>query len=45
MGEKVVSESVGFMKKVMKIRHDSITDLQDQSEIVREQLLQKLKGK
>ena len=45
IGEKVVVESVNFMQKVMKVRHNSIDDLKDHCDIVKEELLDKLKKK
>jgi len=45
IGEKAVAESVNFMQKVMKVRHDSIADLRDHAEIVKEELIEKLRKK
>ena len=39
MGEKVVSESIIFMQRVMKVRHESIAELRDHGEIVKEQYI------
>ena len=41
MGEKVVSESIVYMQKVMKVRLDSIAELRDQGEIIREKIIDK----
>ena len=45
MGEKVVSESITYMQRVMKVRHDSVAELRDHGEIVKEQYTKKLNGK
>ena len=45
MGEKVVSESITYMQRVMKVRHDSVAELRDHGEIIKEQYTKKLNGK
>ena len=45
MGEKVVSESITYMQRVMKVRHDTVADLRDHGELVKEQFSKKLNSK
>lgn len=39
MGEKVTAETVIYLQRVMKVRHESAADIRETAEAVREEFL------